>query len=163
MRVCIRRVLSAHTRIPEDFLIAPPRGDLIPGTTARLPKVLHKLSAPGRRLPEGLTDVIKLGHRSKYLFFFKISFDILPQDPTLKLAVICAHKATWRRSQNFWKRKAAIGFGNAVAVARRSHLAPPPRASGLVALIPLRLAMPTSFPPRPFISRPPPSGIHLAW
>ena len=26
---------------------------------------------------------------------------------------------TWRRSQYFWKHKAAIGFGNAVAIARR--------------------------------------------
>ena len=34
---------------------------------------------------------------------------------------------TWRRSQYFWKHKAAIGFGNAVAVARRAHLAHPPR------------------------------------
>ena len=28
---------------------------------------------------------------------------------------------TWRRSQYFWKHKASIGFGNAVAVARRAH------------------------------------------
>ena len=34
---------------------------------------------------------------------------------------------TWRWSQYFWKHKAAIGFGNAVAVARRAHLARPPR------------------------------------
>jgi len=34
---------------------------------------------------------------------------------------------TWRRSQYRWQHKAAIGFGNAVAVARRAHLAHPPR------------------------------------
>ena len=34
---------------------------------------------------------------------------------------------TWRRSQYFWKHKAAVGFGNAVAVARRAHLARAPR------------------------------------
>ena len=33
------------------------------------------------------------------------------------------------------------------------------RASGLVSLVPLRLAMPTSFPPRLFTSRLPPHGI----
>ena len=34
---------------------------------------------------------------------------------------------TWRRSQYFWKHKAAIGLSTAVAVARRAHLAHPPR------------------------------------
>ena len=38
---------------------------------------------------------------------------------------------TWRWSQYqyFWKHKAAIGFGNAVAVARRAHLRIPPPPS----------------------------------
>ena len=34
---------------------------------------------------------------------------------------------TWRRSQYFWKHKAAIGLSTAIAVARRAHLAHPPR------------------------------------
>ena len=34
---------------------------------------------------------------------------------------------TWRRSQFFWQHRAAIGLANAVAVARRAHLAHPAR------------------------------------
>ena len=40
---------------------------------------------------------------------------------------------TWRRSQYFWKHKAAIGFSNAVSVARGAHLAHPPHTSSPVA------------------------------
>jgi hypothetical protein len=34
---------------------------------------------------------------------------------------------TWRRSQYHWQHKAAVGFANAVAIARRPHLAQLPR------------------------------------
>ena len=53
---------------------------------------------------------------------------------------------TWRRSQFFWQHRAAIGLANAVAVARRAHLAHPAR--------PRLRAHPS--PLDPCLSQPPP-------
>jgi hypothetical protein len=53
---------------------------------------------------------------------------------------------TWRRSQFFWQHRAAIGLANAVAVARRAHLAHPAR--------PRLRAHPS--PIDPCLSQPPP-------
>ena len=53
---------------------------------------------------------------------------------------------TWRRSQFFWQHRAAIGLANAVAVARRAHLAHPAR--------PRLRAHPS--PLDPSLSQPPP-------
>ena len=73
---------------------------------------------------------------------------------------------------NTWRHEAAIGFGNAVAVARRAHLAHPPRLRqwarplllliellavllpwlrALLPLIELLALLPTSFAPLPVL------------
>ena len=85
-----------------------------PGTTyAFLPCVM---STSGRIHGEFLRLLYILAHRRTEKYFA----DMGDHEPG-------TDAFTRRRSQYFWKHKAAIGFCNAVAVARRAHLAHPPR------------------------------------
>ena len=84
------------------------------GTTyAFLPCVM---STSGRIHGEFLRLLYILAHRRTLKYFADMGDDEPGTDAF-----------TWCRSQYFLKHKAAIGFGNAVAVARRAHLAHPPR------------------------------------
>ena len=74
------------------------------------------MSTSGQIHGEFLRLLYILGHRRNLKYFADMGDDEPGTDDF-----------TWRRSQYFWKHKAAIGFGNAVAVARCAHLAHPPR------------------------------------
>ena len=85
-----------------------------PGTTyAFLPCVM---STSGRIHGEFLRLLYILAHRRTLRYFASLEDDEPGTDAV-----------TWRRSQYHWQHKAAIGFANAVAVARRADLAHPPR------------------------------------
>ena len=65
---------------------------------------------------------------------------------------------TWRQCQYHWQYKNVIGFANAVAVARRDHLAHFPRPHQWAH--PLPRPCPHPFPPSPPIDT---FFIHFAW
>jgi hypothetical protein len=78
------------------------------------------MSTSGRIHGEFLRLLYILAHRRTLKYFADMGDDETDDEPG-------TDAFTWRRSQYFWKLKAAIGFGNAVVVARRAHLAHPPR------------------------------------
>ena len=69
---------------------------------------------------------------------------------------------TWRRSQFFWQHLADMGLANAVAVARRAHLARPtrPRLCAQPSVIDPLLSQPPP-PPPASQSRSPPASLFL--